>query len=225
MADKPARVLVVEDDPGISGALELALGTAGYEVRVAPNAAEAEQASRTFLPDLGVIDIRLPGGVDGVTLARRLRASGDLVFMFLTAADGIEDRVAGFEAGADDYLAKPFAMQELLLRVRALLRRCGRLESAVHQVGALVIDEGAHLVVWADAVVELTPLEFELLAVLARSPGQVLSKAQLLDEVWGFEDYDVNIVEVHVSSLRRKLEEHGPRVIHTVRGVGYVARP
>ena len=132
--------------------------------------------------------------------------------------------MAGFDAGADDYLVKPFAMAELLARVQALLRRSGRLASAVWQVGELVIDQGAAKVVRAGAPVELTSTEYQLLCVLARHPGQVLSKVQLLTQVWGFDAYDANLVEVHMSALRRKLEAHGPRMVHTVRNMGYVLR-
>ncbi len=224
MRDDPPRVLVVDDDRAIAAALEIALRNEGYDVRVEGGAHAGELASQAFLPDLAVLDIRLPDSDDGVSLARRLRRGGDLPIIFLTAVDDPETRVACFSAGADDYVAKPFSMAELLLRVRALLRRSGRLVSRVHQAGPLVIDESAHLVLWGDAQVDLTPTEFRLLVALVRSAGQVLSKPQLLEEAWGFDAYDANLVEVHVSSLRKKLEAHGPRVVHTVRGVGYVVR-
>ena len=220
----PPRVLVVDDDRGIAGALELALRSEGYDVRIEGDALHGEAAARAFLPHLAVLDLRLPPGDDGVCLARRLRDAGDLPIIFLTAVDDLDTRVACFDAGADDYMAKPFSMAELLLRIRALLRRAGQLSSGVHRLGPLVIDERAHRVVSDDAEVELTPTEFRLLLSLVRSAGQVLSKRQLLEEVWGFDEYDTNLVEVHVSSLRRKLEAHGPRLVHTVRGVGYVVR-
>ena len=225
MRDDPARVLVVDDDHAIAGAVALALRKEGYEVRVDHDADAAARAAQTFFPDVAILDVRLPRGDDGVALARRLRHSSDVAIIFLTAADDLETRVAGFGAGGDDYLGKPFSMQELLLRVRALLRRSGRLESRIHHVGSLLIDEAAHLVVWRESVVDLTPKEFQLLVELAKRPGQVLSKGQLLEAVWGFDAYDENVVEVHISSLRRKLEAHGPRVVQTVRGVGYVVRP
>lgn len=142
----------------------------------------------------------------------------------LTAADTVEERLAGFSAGADDYIVKPFSLAELLARVEALLRRSGRLTSAVRQVADVIIDDGARTVVRDGEPMDLTRTEYDLLAVMAKHPGQVLSKVQLLTHVWGFEAYDVNLVEVHVSSLRRKLEAHGPRLIQTVRGVGYVLR-
>ena len=225
MGADPVRVLLVEDDAAISGMVELAFSHEGYAVQVEGDAWGAERAATSFAPDLAVLDVRLPGGPDGVTLARRLRSTSDLPIMFLTAADGEEARVAGFEAGADDYLAKPFAMPELLLRVKALLRRAKPSLKTVLHVGGLVIDEAAHLVVRTGDPIDLTPTEFDLLVALAKVPGRVLTKRQLLDAVWGYDAYDANLVEVHVSSLRRKLEAHGPRLVHTVRGVGYVVRP
>lgn len=225
MTIDPPRVLLVEDDQAIAGSIELALAKEGYEVRVEGDAQAGEDAAQSFFPDLAILDIRLPDGEDGMSLARVLRRSSDLPIMFLTAVDDLDSRVEGFEAGADDYLAKPFSMAELLLRVRALLRRSGRLISGVQQVGPLIIDERAHLVVWSDAVIDLRPTEFRLLVTLVHNLGQVLSKSQLLEEAWGFGGYDENLVEVHISSLRKKLEAHGPRVVHTVRGVGYVVRP
>jgi two-component system OmpR family response regulator len=168
--------------------------------------------------------VRLPVGPDGYTLARVLRRTGDLPLLFLTAADGLDDRLAGFEAGADDYLVKPFSMAELLARAQALLRRSGRLSSAVTRVGDLVVDHGARTIVRGGESLELTRTEYELLLALAQHPGQVLSKVQLLTQVWGFDAYDTNVVEVHLSALRRKLEAHGPRLVHTVRGIGYVLR-
>lgn len=224
MPNKSARVLVVEDDGPIRSALDVALQGEGYEVEALADGTRLESVAETFRPDLAVLDVRLPVGPDGYTMARRLRASSDLPLLFLTAADGIDDRLAGFKAGADDYLVKPFSMAELLARVEALLRRAGRLASAVRQVGDLVIDEGARVVMRGDQKVDLTRTEYELLSMLAHRPGQVLSKTQLLTQVWGFDAYDPNLVAVHMVSLRRKLEAHGPRVLHTVRGMGYVLR-
>ncbi len=225
MARQKPRILVVEDDRPIRSALEVALRGEDYDVEARPDARGIAEAAERYRPDLAILDVRLPDGPDGYTAARLLRSGSDMPILFLTAADGVDDRLAGFEAGGDDYLAKPFSMAELLARARALLRRAGRLSSAARQVADLVIDDGARTVVRNTAVLDLTRTEYDLLSVLAQHPGQVLSKVQLLTQVWGFDAYDANLVEVHMSSLRRKLEAHGPRLIQTVRGVGYVLRP
>ena len=224
MPNQKARVLVVEDDDPIRSALDVSLRGEGYDVCAQPDGRRLREVAEGFRPDLAVLDVRLPVGPDGYAMARILRSSSDLPLLFLTAADGIDDRLAGFDAGADDYLIKPFSMAELLARVQALLRRAGRLASAVRQVGNVVIDEGARTVMRDGHKLDLTRIEYELLAVLAQRPGQVLSKTQLLTHVWGFDTYEANLVEVHMSALRRKLEEHGPRIVQTVRGVGYVLR-
>ena len=214
----------MEDDDPIRSALDVALRGEGYEVRAEPDGSRLQDVAERFRPDLAVLDVRLPVGPDGYAMARILRGSSDMPVLFLTAADGIDDRLAGFAAGADDYLVKPFSMAELLARVQALLRRAGRLASAVRQVGDVMIDEGARVVMRAGIKLDLTRTEYELLSVLAQRPGQVMSKTQLLTQVWGFDALDDNLVEVHMVALRRKLEAHGPRVIQTVRGMGYVLR-
>ena len=224
MAKRRVRVLVVEDDRPVRTSLEVALGEEGYEVCARADASGIQRILEKFRPDLAILDVRLGNGPDGYSTARLLRAHGDVPVIMLTAADTVAERLEGFSAGADDYLIKPFSIAELLARVEALLRRIGRLTSAVRQVGDVIIDDGARTVLRAGQALDLTRTEFDLLAVLAKDPGQVLSKVQLLTHVWGFDAYDVNHVEVHMSSLRRKLEAHGPRLIHTVRGVGYVLR-
>lgn len=224
MAARKPRILVVEDDEAIRSALAVSLTTEGYDVRAEIDGSALSRVTAEFRPDLAVLDVRLPTGPDGYAIARSLRGSSDLPLLFLTAADSLDARLEGFNAGADDYLVKPFSMAELLARIHALLRRAGRLSSDVRQIGDLVVDEGARTVVRAGAPVALTRTEFELLSALANRPGQVLSKIQLLTLVWGFEAYGANLVEVHVSMLRRKLEVHGPRLVHTVRGTGYVLR-
>ena len=218
------RLLVVEDDDAIRASLRVSLELEGYEVDDLAEGSMVQDVLDHFRPDMAILDVRLPNGPDGLGIARLLRHSGDLPILFLTAADSIDERLAGFAAGADDYLVKPFSMSELLARAAALLRRSGRLVSPVWQVADLIVDDSARTVVRAGTTLDLTRTEYDLLATLIRHAGQVLSKVQLLTHVWGFESFDVNRVEVHVSALRRKLESHGDRLIHTVRGVGYVLR-
>lgn len=224
VARQRARVLVVEDDRPIRSSLEVALRGEGYEVLARADATDIEDVAATFRPDLAILDVRLPSGPDGYSAARKLRSGSDLPILFLTAADAIDDRLAGFDAGGDDYVTKPFSMAELLARSRAVLKRAGRLSSAVYQIGDLVIDDAARAVVRNGEILSLTRTEYDLLAVLAQHPGQVLTKTQLLTQVWGFDAFDANLVEVHLSALRRKLEAHGPRLVQTVRGMGYVLR-
>jgi DNA-binding response OmpR family regulator len=217
-------VLLVEDDPFTREVLAAALAGAGYDVHAEPDGSRVERIAMTFCPDIALIDMHLGDSVNGITVARRLRAAKEVPFLFLTAATGIDDVLGAFQAGGDDYVVKPFVMAELLARMRAVLRRFGRTGRTVLQVSDLLVDIEAHMAVRGGETLDLTHREFSLLAMLARHPGIVLSKLQLLTEVWGFEHYDLNVVEVHISALRRKLEERGPRLIHTVRAVGYVLR-
>ncbi|MBW3618806.1 MAG: response regulator transcription factor [Actinobacteria bacterium] len=218
------RILVVEDDRTLRDAIASALRHEGYTVRSTGRSGKAVELATSFRPDLAVLDVRFPDGPDGFDLARALRGGSDAPIVFVTAAETLQDRLTGFDVGGDDYLVKPFAMPELLARVRVLLRRSGRVASQTLQLGDLVIDESARTVLRGEAEIELTPTEFDLLAAFARRPGVVLSKDRLLALVWDFASYDGNLVEVYVSTLRRKLEEAGPRVLHTVRGAGYVLR-
>lgn len=219
------RVLVVEDDATLRESLERALRHEGYEVQSAADGTDIGPAAESFQPQLAVVDINLGEGPNGFTVARRLRAASDVPVLFLTAADSLEDRLAGFEAGGDDYVIKPFSMAELMMRIRAVLRRTGHLDSGALRVADLVVDEDARIAKRGEHDLDLTRTEFDLLVTLTKNAGRVLSKAQLLSQVWGYEDYDPNLVEVHVSSLRKKLEvEDKPRLLHTVRGVGYVLR-
>lgn len=220
----PPRILVVEDDSLFRAMLAAALGEEGYEVCAEADGTALDAAVASFRPDLAILDVRLPVGPDGYALARRLREGGDLPIMFLTGADDHAARREGFDAGADDYLVKPFSLEELMWRVRALLRRSGRLSASTREIGDLTIDEGAGMAIRDGKVLELTATEHRLLCVLIDHAGQILSKSQLLGQVWDYGDYDPNLVEVHISSLRNKLEAHGPRLIHTVRGAGYVVR-
>lgn len=225
MGNAPPRLLVVEDDAAVRDALVASLRAEGYEVLARPDGADLDQHMLAFRPDLVVLDVRLPTGPDGLALGRRLRTDGDVPLIYLTAADSLDDRLSGFAVGADDYLTKPFSVAELLVRVRALLRRSGRLASDTWQVGDLLVDEGARIVLRDGHEVELTRTEFDLLVALGKQRGRAVSKEHLLAAVWQFDSYDPNLVEVHVSALRRKLEALGPRLVHTVRSVGYVLRP
>jgi DNA-binding response OmpR family regulator len=218
------RVLLVEDDALTREVLSAALAGSGFEVHAEPDGSRVERAAATFKPDIALIDLRLGDGVDGITVARRLKGTDDFPLLFLTSASAIEDVLAAYDVGGDDYVVKPFVMAELVARMRAVLRRSGREDRTVFELGDLRIDADAHSVVRAGQAIDLTHREFTLLVEMSRHPGMVLSKLQLLTSVWGFEQYDLNVVEVHVSALRRKLEEHGPRVIHTVRNAGYVFR-
>lgn len=218
----PARVVVVEDEDAVRAAVEQALRSDGLAVSSHSDWVDAAEIL-AGAPDLAVLDVMLPGG-DGFELARRLRARLDLPIVFLTARDGVDDRLAGFALGADDYLVKPFALEELLARVRAVLRRTGRLGVAL-AAGDLLVDEQAGRALRGGRDLRLTPTELKLLAFLLRHRGMVLSKPQLLTQVWGYEAYDPNVVEVHISALRRKLEENGPRILDTVRGLGYRLAP
>jgi two-component system, OmpR family, response regulator len=222
MEEPPIRVVVVEDENAVRDAVARALHDEGLTVSAFADYPDADVVL-AGAPDLAVLDVMLPGG-DGLELARRLRARRDLPIIFLTARDTVEDRLAGFRLGADDYLVKPFALEELLARVRAVLRRSGRLGAPL-EAGEVLIDEQAGLASRNGHDLALTPTELRLLAFLVRHRGMVLSKPQLLTQVWGYDAYDPNVVEVHVSALRRKLERHGPRILDTVRGLGYRLAP
>jgi two-component system response regulator MprA len=221
------RVLVADDDEPIAASLHRALRYEGYDVSVAHDGAAALAEAGRHPPDLVVLDVMLPG-IDGMTVCRRLRAEGcPALVLMLTARDATADRVAGLDAGADDYLVKPFAYEELLARVRALLRRRDPSTVDTLVVADLVLDVAAHEVRRRGRPVALTAQEFALLRQFMARPRQVLSRAQLLDAVWGTAlPTASNVVDVYVGYLRAKLEAGGePRVLHTVRGVGYVLRP
>ncbi len=219
------RVLVVEDDHDIADVLRRSLGLEGYEVRLAPDGVQALEESSVFEPDAVVLDLGLPK-LDGVEVARRLRASGDVPILMLTARDGLEARVEGLDSGADDYLVKPFEREELLARLRALLRRRPPRGSASIVVGDLRLNPDTREVHRGARAIELTGREFELLEHLMRNERLVVSRQTLLDEVWDYHPFsETNTVDVFVSNLRRKLEAGGePRLLHTVRGSGYVLR-
>jgi len=224
-ADRPIRVLVVEDDPEIAQVLQRLLRTEGYEVRTAGDGGLALDEAKQFLPDLVILDLGLPR-LDGMEVARRLRSADDVPILMLTARDALESRVEGLDAGADDYLIKPFERQELLARLRALLRRRPPRGSASLVVADLSLNPDSHEVHRGERTVELTQREFELLEYLMRNERIVVPRQRLLEEVWGYDPFaTTNTIEVFVSNLRRKLEGGGePRLLHTIRGAGYVLR-
>jgi len=224
--EKSARVLVVEDDVDIADVVRRALAKDGYEVRLAPDGEAALEESSVFEPDAVVLDLGLPK-LDGVEVCRRLREGGDVPILMLTARDSLDDRVEGLDSGADDYLVKPFERDELLARLRALLRRRPPRGSASLVCGDLRLNPDTHEVHRGDREIELTGREFELLEHLMRNERLVVSRDRLLEEVWDYSPYaETNTVDVFISNLRRKLESGGePRVLHTIRGSGYVLRP
>ena len=219
------RVLVVEDDEDIAQVLQRSLRMEGYEVRLAADGEAALDEAATFHPDLVVLDLGLPK-LDGIEVAKRLRAGDDVPILMLTARDAVESRVEGLDTGADDYLVKPFERQELLARLRALLRRRPPRGSASLTVGDLSLNPDTHEVARGERDIELTQREFELLEYLMRNERIVVPRQRLLEEVWGYDPFaTTNTIEVFVSNLRRKLESGGePRLLHTIRGAGYVLR-
>ena len=220
------HVLVVDDDPAVSGALQRALKLEGYQVTLAADGPAALEELAVRPPDAVVLDIGLPG-IDGLDVCRRIRAAGDdTPVLMLTARDAIDDRVQGLDAGADDYLVKPFALAELLARLRALLRRRGDDASEALTFADLTLDPVTREARRGERPFSLTRIEFDLLELFLRHPRQVLTRELILDRVWGYTfDSGTNSLAVYVGYLRRKTEEGGePRLIHTARGVGYVLR-
>jgi two-component system, OmpR family, response regulator MprA len=219
------RVLVVEDDEEIALVLQRSLRLEGYEVRIAGDGEAALDQSAAFNPDVVILDLGLPK-LDGIEVARRLRSADDVPILMLTARDALESRVEGLDSGADDYLVKPFERQELLARLRALLRRRPPRGAASLTVGDLALNPDTHEVSRGDREIELTQREFELLEYLMRNERIVVPRQRLLEEVWGYDPFaTTNTIEVFVSNLRRKLEAGGEaRLLHTIRGAGYVLR-
>ncbi|GAA1336867.1 response regulator transcription factor [Saccharothrix algeriensis] len=225
----PVRVLVVDDEPTLAELMSMALRMEKWEVRTALDGTSAVRAARGFRPDAVVLDVMLPD-FDGLEVLRRLRADAPaLPVLFLTAKDAVEDRIAGLTAGGDDYVTKPFSLEEVVLRLRGLLRRTGVTEASAGAelvVGDLVLDEETREVRRGERSVELTATEFELLRFLMRNPRRVLSKAQILDRVWSYDfGGQANIVELYISYLRKKIDAGHPPMIHTMRGAGYVLKP
>ncbi|HST63971.1 MAG TPA: response regulator transcription factor [Mycobacteriales bacterium] len=224
----PPRVLVVDDEQSLAEVLASVLRREGWSARAAHTGLDAVRVARDFRPDAVVLDVMLPD-LDGLEVMRRMRsADPDVCVLFLTARDAVEDRIAGITAGGDDYVAKPFSLEEVLARLRGLLRRAGAGRAAVASglvVGDLTLDEDAHEVHRGGDVIELTATEFELLRFLMRNPRRVLSKAQILDRVWSYDfGGEAHIVELYISYLRKKIDAGREPMIHTVRGAGYILR-
>ncbi|MCL7379640.1 response regulator transcription factor [Streptomyces sp. 35G-GA-8] len=225
----PVRVLVVDDETSLTELLSMALRYEGWEVRSAGDGAGAMRSARDFRPDAVVLDVMLPD-MDGLAVLGRLRHELPQVpVLFLTAKDSVEDRIAGLTAGGDDYVTKPFSLEEVVARLRGLIRRSGaaavRSESLL-VVGDLTLDEDSHDVTRDGQSIHLTATEFELLRYLMRNPRRVLSKAQILDRVWSYDfGGQANVVELYISYLRRKIDAGRPPMIHTRRGAGYLIKP
>jgi two-component system, OmpR family, response regulator len=225
----PLRVLVVDDEENIAELLRMALRYEGWDVQVALTGSKAVAAGKKQRPDAVVLDMMLPD-FDGLEVLRRMRRDQpDVPVLFLTARDSVEDRVAGLTAGGDDYVTKPFSLEEVVARLRALMRRAGAHQAeseSVLRVGDLTLDEDSHEVSRAGREINLTATEFELLRFLMRNPRRVLSKAQILDRVWNYDfGGQANVVELYISYLRKKIDAGGEPVIHTMRGAGYVLKP
>jgi two-component system, OmpR family, response regulator len=223
------RVLVVDDESTLTELLSMALRLEGWEVQTAGDGFGAVRAGRAFEPDAVVLDMMLPD-MDGLEVLRKLRAHApEVPVLFLTAKDAVEDRIAGLTAGGDDYVTKPFSLEEVVARLRGLLRRTSqvaRAEDTVLTVGDLTLDEDSHEVRRGGQVVALTATEYELLRFLMRNPRRVLSKAQILDRVWNYDfGGQANVVELYISYLRKKIDAGRSPMIHTLRGAGYVLKP
>ncbi len=216
------RILVVEDSETIREMVVEAMAQAGYTAGGRVDGGGLEDVLAAFRPDLVVLDVMLPGR-SGFALIDVVREWGNAGIILLTARDALDDRLRGLDGGADDYVVKPFQLAELVSRVGSVLRRRGRMPSAM-QLGDLVVDPDAGSASRAGVVLELSATELRLLTYLAAQRNRTMSKEQILAAVWGYDAYDPNLVEVYVSGLRRKLEAHGPRILHTVRGLGYVLR-
>jgi two-component system OmpR family response regulator len=227
-AASEARLLVVDDEPNIRELLAASLRYAGFDVVVAADGSEALRAAARHDPDLVLLDVMMPG-VDGFEVVRRMRGEGrDVPVLFLTARDSTHDKVTGLTLGGDDFVTKPFSLEEVVARIRALLRRAGNVAATASErlsFGDIELDEDAHEVLKAGEPVNLSPTEFKLLRYFLLNPNRVLSKAQILDHVWHYDfNGDANVVESYVSYLRRKVDTTEPRLLHTVRGVGYALR-
>ncbi len=226
----PIRAVVVDDEDSLTDLLSMALRYEGWDVKIASDGQKALALAREFRPDVIVLDIMLPD-IDGMQVLTRLRADGvQTPVLFLTAKDALDDRIAGLTIGGDDYVTKPFSLEELVARLRGLIRRSALTsldtDTSFLAIGDLTLDEDSYEVHRGDVLIELTATEFELLRFLMRNPRRVLSKSQILDRVWKYDfGGKSSIVELYISYLRRKIDTLGPRMIHTVHGVGYMLKP
>ena len=225
---QPVKVLVVDDEDNISDLIKVSLKFQGFDVETADNGQTALEIADTYRPDAFILDVMMPG-MDGFTMLNKLREAGhDAPALFLTAKDGVEDRIHGLTIGADDYVTKPFSLEEVITRLRVILRRVARDDSegsSLITYEDITLDDDMHEVTKAGEVVDLSPTEFQLLRYLMVNAEVVLSKSKILDHVWNYDfGGDGNVVESYVSYLRRKIDTKEPRLIHTVRGVGYVLR-
>jgi len=226
----PVRVLVVDDEAALAELLQMAFKLEGWDVRTAGDGLSAVKIAREFRPDAAVLDMMLPD-FDGLQVMQRIRADGQSTpVLFLTAKDALEDRIAGLTAGGDDYVTKPFSLEEVVARVRGLIRRSALVvdanESPIIIIGDLELNEESHEVFRAGRPIDLTATEFELLRYMMRNPRRVLSKSQILDRVWSY-DFGgrSSVVEIYISYLRKKVDAEGVAMIHTVRGAGYMLKP
>ncbi len=221
---KQPSVLIVDDEPQIVDFLQMGFAYEGFQVFTATNGSDAVRVATVHQPNIIILDIMLPG-CNGLEVTRQIRRIQDVAIIMLTAKDGIDDRVAGLDTGADDYVTKPFAFRELMARTRSVLRRHGSNIADTLSFHDITLDRGTHIVTRHDQVVELTPREFNLLELFLMHPRQVLSRDVILSRVWGY-DYigDDNIIEVYIRHLREKLHDNPPRLIQTIRGIGYTLR-
>ncbi|MFN8540599.1 MAG: response regulator transcription factor [Thermomicrobiales bacterium] len=223
-SDRLVRALVVDDEATILEFLGMGLGYEGFQVESAMDGPSALAVADRFRPDVVILDVMLPG-LDGIEVCRRLRTKGDIAIIMLTAKGEVDDRIVGLDAGADDYLPKPFRFQELLARIRAVLRRRDIVLHRVLKAGDVTLDRGTREVLRAGRPVDLTPREFDLLDLLLAHPGQVFPRETILNRLWGYTFVgDSNVIDVHISTLREKLGDKPPKLIQAVRGVGYVLR-
>lgn len=219
------RILIIEDDEGIVRVLKRALTYEGYQVDTALDGENGLHLARDHRPDLVILDLMLPG-MDGIEVCQRLRSGGNLPILMLTAKDAVQDRVQGLDAGADDYMTKPFELDELLARIRALLRRTQLERAPVLSFADLTLDTSTRQASRQGRLISLTAKEYDLLELFLRHPRQVLTREMIFDRIWGYDfGGESNVLDVYIRYLRQKLESGGePRLIHTVRGVGYVLR-